>query len=340
MDQPGSRALLALAAMSTVVAGGTVGFHTIEGWPYWKAFYFTIITVTTVGYGDEGLSEMGRRFTAMLLIGGIAVASYALTAGVESIVELHTRWRKRMDRKINRMAGHTIVCGYGHMGRVVATELRERGRSLVVIERSPERVELAISEGFLALQGCASEDDVLKAAAIEQAESLVAAVDVETTNIVVTLTARQLAPSLTIVARAGRDQEIPKLHRAGATRVVAPHRSFGHEVVSMLLHPTMSEFFRSRGREGALAMAEIRIEPGCPLVGVCLRDYGSGDGDHISFVALGRGDAALRIPPPGSTVLESGDVLVVAGDPDQIERMSDAAQASKQGRSGGLLRRA
>lgn len=320
---PLRRMLHALAALSVVVLGGTVGFMFIEDWPAWRAFYFTMITITTVGYGDLGLSEPGQQFTSVLLVGGIGVASYGIATIVEGVMTMRLDQERWMRQKIDSLTGHTIVCGYGEMGRSVVNELKQE--RVVVVTHKEEDVEAAREAGLFVIDGSPTEDDSLKAAGIERARYLVATKEDPRDNMVVILTARQLCGSLSIVARASRDEDIPKLRRAGADRVVCPHQSFGNDVAKAILHPRIGEFLTSGTREGALALAEIAVERGSQLEGVKLADYGRGDGNHLSFVGLQREGEPLRMPPLGQDVLQGGDVLILAGDPEQIVVMSDRA---------------
>jgi len=320
---PMRRVLHALIALAVVVLGGTVGFMYIEDWPAWRAFYFTMITITTVGYGDLGISEAGQQFTSVLLVGGIGVASYGVATIVEGVMSMQLSQERWMRQKIEALTEHTIVCGFGEMGRSVVRELDPA--RVVVVTDDDEELAAAKEAGLFAIDGLPTEDDSLRAAGVERARYLVATEEDARDNMVVTLTARQLSPGLSIVARAGRDEDIPKLKRAGADRVVCPHTSFGADVAQAILHPRIAEYLKSTSREGALALAEIAVATDSQLVGVRLADYGRTEGDRLSFVGLQRVGQALKMPPSGQDVLQDGDVLIVAGDPEQIVQMSDLA---------------
>lgn len=313
--------LAVLALLSTTVVS-SVGLILIEGWSALDALFFTLITLTTVGYGDQGLSESGRQFTTILLVVGIGVASYTFALIVQSAISAPFAWRRRMQKRIDHIRDHTIVCGFGRMGRAVAERLVQEGEPLVVVERAVDCLEQAREEGYPVVNGCASEDEVMAAAGIERARNLISALDSEVQNIVVTLTARELNPDLFIVARAERDEEIRKLRRAGASRTVSPFQTGGNEIANLVLRPELADLLtKTSDGSSTLTLGEIAIEDGSPLDGQRLSDYGRRDGVRVAFVALRRPDEDPRISPPGSEVLRPKDVLIVAGDPHEVATM-------------------
>ncbi len=317
----------ALLLFTLVVVGGTAGLTRIEGWDLWRSFYFTLITITTVGYGDEGLSESGRKFAILLLVGGIGVASYTLTLVMQATVARQFAWRERMQAKIGKCSNHVIVCGFGRMGRSVCEPLLEAGSKLVVVEANAEAFKAALEAGHLAVHGSPCEDDVLLEAGLRRAAYLVSSLDDEAENVLVTLSARDLRRDLTIISRAEGAEGRRKLVRAGATRVVSPFQSGGRDIANAILRPCVSDFLaRTHQGESGVVLADIRIVPGSPLVGRALSDYGRREGSHISFVALEHVDGTVRVPPPGSELMRHGDLLIVAGDPDQVAEMKRAAE--------------
>ncbi|HVS17009.1 MAG TPA: potassium channel family protein, partial [Planctomycetota bacterium] len=235
------RLALAVAALLAVVLWGTLGLMWIEGWDFTQALYFTLITVTTVGYGDEGIGPSGRIFAMLFLVVGIGVCSYSFANLVQGMVADKLAWRRRMQAKIEALGSHVIVCGFGRMGSIVCRELLAAGRPFVVVEQHEQAWHAAIDAGYLALQGSASDDEVLEAAGIARATHLVSVVDSIEENIAISLSARYLNPALHIQARAERPAEERKLRRAGADRVVSPFHAGGLEVATALLRPKVAE---------------------------------------------------------------------------------------------------
>ena len=289
-----------------------------------------MITITTVGYGDFGLSEAGQQFTSLLLVGGIGVASYGIATLVEAVMGLEFGRSRQMQATIDGLTEHAVVCGYGPMGRAVSSQL---GGDVVVITDAPAELELAQEDDHLVVAAGPTEDAGLLRAGLERAAHLVATASDARDNIVVTLTARELAPHLIIMARASREGDVAKLRRAGADCVVCPHESFGSDIAQAIFHPRIAEFLASSKHGGALALAEIEVAAGSHRDGVCLRDYGQSAGDRLSFVGLDRPGQVLVMPPPGATVLQGADVLIVAGDPQQIVEMSELAGTPRKASS-------
>jgi len=322
-NEDSHKLIRALILVAVVTIGGTVGFIQIEKWDVWRAFYFTVVTITTVGYGDEGISDEGQKFATFLLIFGVASASYTFAMIIQTSVASQLEWKKRMKKAISRLKGHTIVCGFGRLGESVCEKLEERGSPFVVVERNSERFEDAVTCGYLAIEGVASENGTLMAARLEYASHVVAAVDSYAENVVIAMEARELRPDVIVIARAEREDNVRKLERAGASRVLCPFQSGGRETADFITKPHVANFLAQASvGGGGVALAEIRVEANSNLIGVKLGDYGRSRGTKISFVALERENEALMIPPRGDTVLAEGDQVIVAGDSEQIASMT------------------
>ncbi len=312
--------------LSLVVLIGTIGFVSIEGWDLGRALYFTVITITTVGYGDEGISQGGRVFATLLLLGGLGVASHSFAQLVQAMSNSERVARKRMQARIDKLRDHVIVCGFGRMGRAVCERLRSEGAAFVVIEESAHGVAAAIRAGALAVEGAASADEVLSAAGVERAKHVVSAVDTRESNILITITARGLAPHVRIVARAEDIADEEKLRRAGADVVVSPLRTGGLQAADSIVNPEVSRFLDDVSSvENDVAMTSVIVGAESELAGRALGDYGREVAPHVSFVSLRRGDASPMIPPRGDVILERGDHVIVAGAPAEIVRMKNDA---------------
>ncbi len=317
---------LAFLLVGLVTLAGTIGFAGIEDWHAWKAFYFTLTTITTVGYGDEGLSDPGKKFATFLLICGVTSASYAFAIIVQTSVATQLAWRKHMNKRIKQLKKHTIICGFGRLGSSIAEKLAASNSPFVVIEKDPERFMQAFELGYLAIEGQATEDQILMQAGLERATHVVAAVPNFAENIVITMDARELNPAVILIARAERDEDARRLERAGAQRVLCPYKSGGREMFEFITRPGVADFLaEARMGGGGVALAQIRVQEGAKLEGTQLGEFGREKGDKLSFVAFERKGEEVNIPPRGNTQLTAGDTLIVAGDPDQIALMTDLA---------------
>lgn len=318
------RAILALAF---VLVGGTCGFMLIEpNWGFWRSFYFTLITVTTVGFSDEGLSETGRRFTTLLLVAGIATATYAFGQIVQAAVTYQLAWRRRMQNQIDKLSNHFVVCGVGQVGRAVCKQLAADDIPFVVIEQDAERFEQARAAGLLCVQGSATEDLVLQRAGIERARGIVCAVDSDSENIVITLSARELNPDIVIVSRADDESAVQKIKRAGATHVVSPALRGGSDIANLLIRPHLAEFLaQSHCSSDEFTLSEITVHPDAPLVGQSLRDYGRKE-NSVVFVAIKRANGKTTVRPGADETFQPKDIVIVVGEPSAVARMSAEAK--------------
>lgn len=319
------RILRAVFALTVVVAIGTVGFVLIEGWGAWQALYFTLITITTVGYGDEGISETGKRFTTVLLLGGIATATYAFGQIVQSAVNREFAWRRKMRDAIAKLDQHFIVCGMGAVGRAVCERLAANGRPFVVIEADEECCARGREHGMLVVQGSATEDEVLIEAGIMRARGIACAVNSDSDNIVITLSARELNPGITIICRVSEDSATHKVERAGASLAVCPAHNGGAEIANVLIRPNLADFLKqSHGGDDGFQMGEVIIEPGSPLIGDKFSDYGMTE-PSIAFVAVKRTDGQTIVRPGRNASFAPGDIVIVVGDMDAVGRMQKMA---------------
>ena len=227
-----ARSLLALAVL---VGIAIAGYMLIEEWSLLDAAYMTVITFTTVGYEEvHPLSTTGRVFTMFLMVAGVGVMLYILTSAVHLIVSQELLRslvrRRRMRRRMEKLNGHFIVCGFGRVGRAVALTLQEQSAGLIVIDKDADAMAEAEELGMLWVHGDSAEDEHLLTAHVRDARGLVAATGDDGQNVYVVLTARGLNPDLYIVARASRPDAEDKLRRAGADEVVLPHVIGGKEM--------------------------------------------------------------------------------------------------------------
>src|SRR5262245_52544619 len=192
--------------LAGIFVGGTVGYHLLEGAAWWDSFYMTVITLTTVGYREVfPMSRTGEAFTALLLLSGLGLFLLLATDIARTVVEGEIRQvfgRARRSRMIEKMSGHDVVCGWGRMGRAVVDELRRGGRTVVVVERNPERIARLQEAGIPVVEGDTTSEQALHAARVETAHGLVSCVNDDAHNVYTVLTARSINPKLFIVARA------------------------------------------------------------------------------------------------------------------------------------------
>jgi voltage-gated potassium channel len=321
--------LFGVAALFGVVIVGTVGY-VLLGFGFLDAIYQTVTTVTTVGFRElEPLDGPGQVFTIALILAGVGTALYTLTVLLEALVEGHVgeaMERRRMDKQINALSGHVIVCGWGRVGRAAAKELEGAGKSVVVVDLDPERAA-TVARPHLNVVGDASDDDVLRHAGIERASALVAAVSTDAANLFITLSARTLQPDLFVVARAREESSVEKLLRAGADRVVNPQEIGGARIAAFVARPRVTEFLDvvMHARETELMLEEISLSAGSELLGSSLGAARVRDRTGALVLALHDPDAGLVTVPAADLVMKPGQILIAIGTPTQLENLAAVA---------------
>jgi voltage-gated potassium channel len=318
----------ALLALGIITVLGVLGYMVFEGWSLADAVYMTVITLTTVGYREvRPLDTTGQLWTMALLITGVGTLFYAAVSSVELVVEGTIRGyfgRRRMDRAINRLSGHYILCGYGRVGRQVAAEFALDGVSFVVIEQDRETVEECVEKGYLVLLGEASDDAVLEEAGLRRARGLVAAVDSDADNVFVVLSARKLNPELHIVARASSDESAAKLEIAGADRTLSPYAVGGRRLASLVTQPLVVDFLDivTRSEEGMeFRLEEFSVPEDSFIADHTIGELRIGERTGAMILATHHGEGSFDTTPSASDRISGGDTLIVLGTREQVARL-------------------
>ena len=306
---------------------GTVGYILIEGWDLLDAVYMTVITMTTVGYAEvHPLGASGRIFTISVIV--LGVIGFFYTFGV--LVELLSsgEWQRfrrarRLERQLEGLRDHVIVCGYGRTGRQVVRELQRAKASFIVVEWNPEGLKNVDADKVPHLVGDASNEDVLEQARVRQARALVSAVDSDERNVYIVLTARSLNPELSIVSRSSYPETNAKLERAGADRVVSPYTLSGRRMAALALQPAVVDTFdvlSGQPSDSNLRVEELVVGQSAPggLTAGTLRRSGA------VLLALRSTDGTLRVNPADAEELRVNDIVVAMGAPAQLDTLASA----------------
>jgi voltage-gated potassium channel len=327
------RFYLALSVPVLLVGAGTAGYMAIEGWGLFDAVYMTVTTLTTVGFQEvHPLSRTGRAFTMGLVLVGVFSLFYAATAIIRAIVSGEVSGdlgRKRMERALDEMSDHVIVCGFGRMGRLVCGEFSTLKMPFVVVDRQEDLLESFRLPHGIPLVGDATSDGVLRRAGVGRARTLVTVAASDADNLYITMSARLLNEKLFIVARSEDEEAEKKLLRAGASRVVSPYVIGGQRVAQAVLRPAVVDFIELATRHDYLELQieETRIEPGSALVGAPVKDRRLRQELGIIIVAIKRPDGNMLFNPEPEVVLSAGDVLITLGHRDQLDRLETLSLA-------------
>jgi voltage-gated potassium channel len=320
---------ISVGLIALILLGGALGYHFIEGWSFLDALYMTVISVTTVGYGEvQPLGSAGRIFTMIMLFTGVGAVLYILSALTQTVVEGKLRevmGRRSQLRQIRALKGHYIICGYGRIGALVTDMLRENGQKVVVVENSEEITRRLEEEGVLYVLGSATEDEALFAAGIDRARGLVATVSSDADNVFIVLSAKQIRPDLLVIARATEPGSERKLKRAGADKVVSPYFIGARRIAQTVLRPSVADFIdlTFHSSDIALQMEELKVGRGTELAGVALKDTGIRQKLNLIILAIKKADGDMTFNPGADTVIDVGDTLIALGTRGSMRKLAE-----------------
>lgn len=321
------RLILPIALVVLVTAVGTAGYVWLgrnQGATLLDALFMTVITITTIGYGEIiRLDSVGRIFTMVIAVTGIGSLFYSLTVVMDYLVSSRLAdplGEKKMQRNIDELRDHIIIAGLGRVGKQAAAELYDAKIPFVILDPSIEAVHFALRHGYLAVSGDASDDTQLGRAGIRRARGLIVTTSDDASNLYIVLSARVLKADLFIVSRAVDDASIPKLIRAGANRAISPYAIGGRRLAHLILSPTVVDFFDTvitKGEE-TLNLEGIKVPFGVPAVGQSLASLDLRARTGASVLVILRGSQVLPNPDP-DTILHAQDQLLAFGTSVQLE---------------------
>lgn len=306
---------------------GTVGFSLIEKWSLFDSLYMTVITIFTVGYEEiRPLSIPGRIFTIIIIFSGAGTVFYLGASVIEGFIENQLVKGKRiMEKRIQKLQNHYIICGYGRMGNVISKDLAAQSIPFIIMENNPNKIAAIEEEGYIYLNGDVTDDKFLRKAGVENAKGLVTVLSSDADNVFVTLTARSLNPNIFIVASSNIRGTVPKLLRAGANKVINPFLTAGKHMSQLLLKPIVVDFIEVVSQEESLdlRMEEVNILEGSSLSGVKLKDSQLRTRLNIIIVAIKKKDGRMVFNPSSETEIISGDVLISLGSKEDLHKLEE-----------------
>jgi len=321
------RILLIVGLLVVVIVVGTVGFVFIEHYPWFDAFYMTLTTITTVGYGEiRPLSHSGRLFNSFLIIFGVSTIFLASGAMTQTIItfELQDRYgKRRQKRMIEKLHDHFIICGYGRVGRHASQEFLRANVPFLIIDLSEDRVEKAMAAGLLAAVADATSDDSLRHAGIMRARGLISALPSDAENLFVILSARTLNPGLTVVTRASEEEAEEKLRRAGADTVFTPYSMTGRQLADSLLRPHVVEFMDfGRSNIGPeVTMEQVCVSQGAEITRKTFGQLTELRRSGVIVLAIRKKGGETIFNPPPELEVSGGDFLIVMGERAGLQKL-------------------
>jgi voltage-gated potassium channel len=323
------RLIVAGALLGVVLVAGTVGYVIVAGWNWLDALYMTVITVTTIGYKEvHDLDNAGRVFTICIALAGVGTAAYGLSSIVSLIVsgEFTAVLRgQQMQHELSNLREHIIICGGGKTGLGALQELQASDERVVIIEKDAAVCEGLRQRGIAVLHDDATQEGVLEKARAQHAKGLITTLPNDADNVFVTLTARELAPKLVIVARAALQSHESKLVRAGANRIVRVDEVGGRHMANIMLRPEAIRFIdKLTGiNNRTVGLRELDVTADCGWAGKTLAQSEIRQQMALNVVAIRRVEGELLINPGPHTTMHTGDVLIVFGDVSKADELNE-----------------
>lgn len=301
--------VLLILSFAALLAVGIIGYSVIEGWSFAESLYMTIITITTTGYQEvHPLSFEGRMFTIVLLCTGVCALAYSTHVIVNELMSIdsHSLRRKKMKKQINKLSGHTIICGFGRMGKTICKELENAGLTFVIVDKSLDNFA-DVPPHYYWLQGDATDDQLLHDAGVERAVTLASMVDSDADSLYLTLAGRSLNPDLKIISRASSESARRKLFRAGADQVVQPLLLSSKKVAEMVVNGFSNEADNSK----SLCAEKRPVSEFPEWIGKSLHDVEAMVHQKVLAMVTGEGDVLVRNEV--SRVFKETDTVLFAG---------------------------
>jgi voltage-gated potassium channel len=308
---------------------GIFGYRFISGYEWIDAVYMTVITITTVGFAEVNPLDMESKiFTIFLILASVVIVGYAIAIITEYILSKNNFEdikQRKMQKKINALSNHIIICGYGRNGKQAAKKLLAYKKPFVIIEKNKELIEKFQEKDIPFVFGNANEDDVLFEAGIEKATTLISALPSDADNLFVVLSARQINKTMTIISRASQETSYNKLKLAGANNVILPDRIGGDHMASLVVIPDLVEFIDNLGIVGErnINIEEVKVEQLYDITQIkTIRDLDLRQKTGCTVIGFKDDKGEYIVNPEASTKLVPNSKIIVLGRPEQIERLN------------------
>ena len=317
-----------LSYFAILITVGTLGFYVIggDGWSLIDSFYMTIITLTTVGFGEvHPLDNLGRLWTSFVIIFGVSGFLYMISEFGAELIEFRVYQENQKKRKIRKMKNHYIICGYGRMGAVIAKELHDKGYPFVIVELDQGKVDKITELGYQSILGDATFEKTLEEAGIHQAAGIVVCLNNDPDNLFVTLTARSLNHDAFLVSRCSQINNKPKLKQAGADKVVNPYTAGGHRMAELLISPELEDTVSLSIKQGIvdLSIDEVNLTNLNSFHGVKIKDSKIREEFNLIIVGLVNGDGSYEINPDPELQLSADHTVMIMGQKGQLQQFKD-----------------
>lgn len=320
------RILGATGVLLVVFGLGSIGYHYLEGMDFFDGFYMTFITITTIGFAElQNLSNAGRVLTMVLFVMGIGIISYIASQTTQLIFESEIFRRRAMNKQLEKMENHYIICGYGRIGHRIGEVLKDADIQVVVVENRDSSIERVKNDRLLYVEGDAQEESVLIEAGIKRAKGLICTLSRDQDNVFVTLIARELNENIFILVRTNQRSNTKKILRSGANKVISPYEVGADRMANVILRPHVDQFMNRilGGTTQDHIFDEVKVSAGSDLAGKTLAEARIRQKYFVVIIAIiPEGEASkIKFNPGSDDKINEGDSLIVLGDIDKIEQL-------------------
>lgn len=335
MTSPTVRVARGLLLLAIVFVAAVCGYRYFHGLDWLEATWFVTVSISGVGYGEESIRPPSFQLFTIVVIGfGFVATAYAITGLAQLLLAGEIErflGRRRMEREINKLDRHIVVCGFGRLGQSLVADLAEETKQLLLIENDPHRLQVAESEGCLVIDGDATEEEVLRMARLDKAKSLVTTLPSDAANVFITLTARDLNPNLQIIARAELPSTERKLQHAGASKVVMPSATSARHMLRMITRPSTAHLIDLMAERSFLdfEMDEVLIPPTSDLVGVTVARSQLNFRHKLLVVAVKQSDDTMVFNPSAEYAFRDHDIAIVMGKRGDIRSFCETHGLSR-----------
>jgi len=316
------RIMLATGFLGMVFLLGSVGYHLIEDITLFDGFYMTFITITTIGFKEViNLSLEGRILTVVVFVLGIGVITYIASQTTQLIFESELFFERVMNKRIQKMKDHYIVCGYGRIGHRIAQDLRQAELPVVIVENRESSIDRLKRDQFDYVAGNAQDEDSLISAGIKDAKALICSLSSDQDNVFTTLVAREIRPDIFILVRTNENKNRRKVLKAGADKVISPYEIGADRMANVILRPNVDKFLEkmTSGDHQDHTFEEVQISDQSDVIGKSLVDINVRNKYSVLIIAIISENGSIDFNPGGDTVLNDGDSLIVLGDQEKID---------------------
>jgi len=308
---------------------GSAGFSFIGGekWSLIDSLYMTVITLSTVGYGEvHKLDDLAKIWSILLIIFGVTGIGALLRTINEEFIQSKLFWNKKMIKNISKLKNHYIICGYGRMGAVIARELDEKGQKFLIIENNEQKVEIIRSKGMLCINGDATSDEILQDAQIDKALGVAVVLDTDQENLFVTMTIKTTNPDIFLLSRCAKEYNESKLLRAGANKVINPYKAGGHRMAEMLAKPQVEDSISvvsPKHSDLNLTLDEISLKNCKEYNNVTINESRIREDYDVTIVGIIKDTGESIINPESNTLLNTNDIILLIGEEDKMSLFKD-----------------